>query len=77
MHWHKDVLRLLGQHRKNRRADIANILNGVRKNTNSAYRGVVQGSRPSRRDRKDQEVAASMSRQNAAAYWLARINGNV
>ena len=88
--WHKDMVRLLElkeprcrrylkssapQH--DRYEDVKKILDGVRKHSNSAYKGVVQGSRPSRADKTDQQIAAGMSRQTAAAYWMARIKGDV
>ena len=76
--WHKDMVRLLGLEKtQDRRQHVKNLLDGVRKHSNSAYKGVVQGSRPSRADKTDQQIAAGMSRQTAAAYWMARIKGDV
>ena len=75
--FHKDMLRLLGKRRDRTADDVGKLLDGVRKHSNSRYKAVVEGKRPSRRERGDQEIAASMSRQDAAAYWMARINGDV
>ena len=76
--WHRDMIRILGLKRsKDRSADVRTLIEGVRKHTNSAYKGVVNSTRPSRAAKNDQQVASTMSRQDAAAYWWNRIKGDV
>ena len=62
---------------KDRSKDVAKLLDDTRKHCNSNYKAVVVGARPSRAQKSDQQVAASMSRQTAKEYWLARIKGEL
>lgn len=75
--FHKDMLRLLEKRRNKQFNNVCILLDDVRKHSNRSYKSVVDGKRPGRAAKSDQEIAASMSRQDAAAYWLARINGDV
>ena len=75
--WREDIKQLLNRRQQDQSRDVRQLLDQVRKHCNPAYKGVVQGSRPSRADKADQEIAASMSRQSAKEYWLARMNGDV
>ncbi len=72
--FHKDVLALLHQSKREKRDRTVQLISGVRRNFNSDYRGVVEGRRPSRAAAKDQRTAAKLSRQNAKDYWLWRMH---
>ena len=62
---------------KDRSKDVTKLLDGTRKHCNSNYKGVVVGARPSRAQKSDQQVAASISRQSAKEFWLAKIKGEL
>ena len=72
--WHKDVMKLL---RKAKQERVIALLDSLRKSSNSNYQAVVKGNRPSRADKKDQEVASRLSRENAKVYWQARLDGDL
>jgi hypothetical protein len=74
---HQDVKKLLAEHREKESQDqqkrVAGMLDQVRKSSNRQYQSVVQGKRPSRKDRHNQDIANQMSRGNLKEYWLARM----
>ncbi len=72
--WHKDVMKLL---RKAKQERVIALLDSLRKSSNSNYQAVVKGKRPLRADKKDQEVASRLSRENAKVYWQARLDGDL
>ena len=74
--FHKDMLRLLEERRERQGDNVGKLLDDVRKHSNRSYKSVVDGKRPNRAAKSDQQIAASMSRQGTAEYWLARINGD-
>jgi hypothetical protein len=75
--YHEDIQKMLSKRREAERRDqqkrVAGMLDQVRKSSNRQYQSVVQGKRPSRKDRHDQDIANQMSRQNLKEYWLARM----
>lgn len=70
---HQDVMRLLAKKRAEQGDDIRQLLVNSRKGTSSAYQAVVNGSRPRRSDRADQELAEQMSRQDLKQFWLEKM----
>ena len=72
--WHEDVMKLLRKAKKKR---VSALLDSLRKSSNSNYQAVVKGKRPSRADKKDQEVASKLSRENSRLYWQARLDGDL
>ena len=74
---HQDVKNLLAEHHEKESQDqqkrVAGMLDQIRKSSNRQYQSVVQGKRPSRKDRHNQDIANQMSRGNLKEYWLARM----
>ena len=74
---HQDVKKLLAEHREKESLEqqrrVAGMLDQIRKSSNRQYQSVVQGKRPSRKDRHNQDIANQMSRGNLKEYWLARM----
>ena len=79
--YHEDVQKMLAERReagrRNQQKRVEGMLDQIRKSSNRQYQSVVQGKRPSRKDRHNQDIANQMSRGNLKEYWLARMNGDV
>ena len=75
--YHEDVQKLLAERReaerRNQQKRVEGMLDQIRKSSNRQYQSVVQGKRPSRKDRHNQDIANQMSRGNLKEYWLTRM----
>ena len=75
--YHEDVQKMLAERRaaewRYQQKRVEGMLDQIRKSSNRQYQSVVQGKRPSRKDRHNQDIANQMSRQNLKEYWLARM----
>ena len=71
--YHADLMWLLHEHRVKRAKEGAGILDQNRKGSNANYQAVVNGKRPKRADKANQEAAQGLSRLDMEDYWLGRI----
>lgn len=71
--YHAELMWLLEEHRARRAKAVAGLLAQNRKGSNANYQAVVDGKRPRRADKVNQEAAQLLSRVDMKDYWLGRL----